>query len=99
MSPMPGWRMTVRSSYATFHSGCTQRYRRVAASFLAIGGQDKCAGAACGWGFQRQRIPWRRILKQVEGLFNEGWGPYWRKADAEFWKEFEEKCVGPGKEA
>ena len=34
---------------------------------------------------------WRRILKQVEGLFNEGWGPYWRKPDAEFWKEFEER--------
>lgn len=34
---------------------------------------------------------WRRILKQVEGLFNERWGPYWRNPDAEFWKEFEER--------
>jgi CheY-like chemotaxis protein len=34
---------------------------------------------------------WRRVLKQVEGLFNEGWGPYWRRPDAEFWKQFEER--------
>jgi CheY-like chemotaxis protein len=34
---------------------------------------------------------WRRIVKQVEGLFNEGWGPYWRKPDAEFWTEFERR--------
>ena len=34
---------------------------------------------------------WRRILKQFEGFFNEGWGPYWRKPDEKFWKEFEEK--------
>jgi hypothetical protein len=33
---------------------------------------------------------WRRVLKQVEGVFNEGWGPYWRKPDTEFWKQFEE---------
>jgi CheY-like chemotaxis protein len=34
---------------------------------------------------------WKRILKQLEGLFNEGWGPYWRKPDETFWKEFEKK--------
>lgn len=34
---------------------------------------------------------WRRILKQIEGVFSEGWGPYWRKPDAEFWNEFEQK--------
>ena len=34
---------------------------------------------------------WRRIVKQVEGLFNEGWGAYWRKPDTEFWKEFERR--------
>jgi CheY-like chemotaxis protein len=34
---------------------------------------------------------WRRVLKQVEGLFNEGWGPYWRRPDAQFWKNFEDK--------
>lgn len=36
---------------------------------------------------------WKRILKQVEGVFNAGWGPYWRRPDAGFWKEFEEKIV------
>jgi CheY-like chemotaxis protein len=40
---------------------------------------------------------WRRIVKQVEGLFNEGWGPYWRKPDAEFWKEFEGRIDRTGK--
>jgi CheY-like chemotaxis protein len=34
---------------------------------------------------------WRRVLKQVEGIFSEGWGPYWRNPDAEFWKAFEER--------
>ncbi len=36
---------------------------------------------------------WRRILKQIEGFFSESWGPYWRKPDSEFWKEFEEKIA------
>jgi CheY-like chemotaxis protein len=39
---------------------------------------------------------WRRILKQIEGLFSSGWGPYWRKPDEQFWKEFEEKIVSKG---
>jgi CheY-like chemotaxis protein len=34
---------------------------------------------------------WRRILKQVEGLFGKEWGPYWRQPDEKFWKEFEKK--------
>ncbi len=34
---------------------------------------------------------WKRILKNVEGLFSSGWGPYWRKPDDIFWKDFEEK--------
>lgn len=32
---------------------------------------------------------WRRILKQMEGFFNEAWSPYWRNPDAQFWKDFE----------
>lgn len=40
---------------------------------------------------------WRRILKDIEGFFNEGWGPYWRKPDEKFWKEFEEKITAEGK--
>lgn len=34
---------------------------------------------------------WRRILKNVEGVFSSARGPYWRKPDEEFWKRFEEK--------
>lgn len=34
---------------------------------------------------------WRLAFKQLEGLFNEMWGPYWRKPDETFWKKFEEK--------
>jgi DNA-binding NtrC family response regulator len=34
---------------------------------------------------------WRRALKQVEGIFTRNSGPYWRKPDSAFWKEFEEK--------
>lgn len=36
---------------------------------------------------------WRRVLKQMEGIFNEGWGPYWRNPDKKFWKKFEEKIA------
>ncbi|MCX8022737.1 MAG: response regulator [Syntrophorhabdaceae bacterium] len=36
-------------------------------------------------------VAWKRVLKQVEGYFNKSWGPYWRKPDEAFWKEFEEK--------
>jgi hypothetical protein len=34
---------------------------------------------------------WRRILKNVEGIFSSSRGPYWRKPDEDFWKEFDEK--------
>jgi DNA-binding NarL/FixJ family response regulator len=34
---------------------------------------------------------WRRIFSQIEGLFNDAHGPYWRNPDARFWKDFEEK--------
>jgi CheY-like chemotaxis protein len=34
---------------------------------------------------------WKRLLKDVEGVFAQGWGPYWRKPDSVFWDEFEKK--------
>jgi CheY-like chemotaxis protein len=34
---------------------------------------------------------WNRVLRQIEGFFNEDWGPYWRQPDETFWKEFEKK--------
>jgi len=36
---------------------------------------------------------WRRLFKQLEGLFNARWGPYWKKSDEKFWKEFEERTA------
>jgi len=39
---------------------------------------------------------WRRVLKGVEGLLNESWGPYWRKPDQAFWNEFEAR-ISPEK--
>jgi DNA-binding NarL/FixJ family response regulator len=36
---------------------------------------------------------WKRVLKQLEGTFHSGWGPYWRKQDEAFWKEFEERIA------
>ena len=36
---------------------------------------------------------WRRLFKQLEGLFNARWGPYWKKSDEKFWKEFDEKTA------
>jgi CheY-like chemotaxis protein len=36
---------------------------------------------------------WRRILKDVEGAFSKGWGPYWRTPDNAFWEEFEKKIA------
>jgi DNA-binding response OmpR family regulator len=40
---------------------------------------------------------WKRVLKQVEGVFSKGWGPYWRKADEAFWNEFEQKIASEKK--
>jgi CheY-like chemotaxis protein len=34
---------------------------------------------------------WKRLMKEVEGVFVKGWGPYWRKPDSAFWAEFEKK--------
>jgi CheY-like chemotaxis protein len=34
---------------------------------------------------------WNRVLKQLEGFFSKGWGPYWRKPDEDFWQNFEKK--------
>jgi CheY-like chemotaxis protein len=34
---------------------------------------------------------WRRVLKNIEGVFSNSRGPYWRKPDEEFWIKFEEK--------
>jgi len=39
---------------------------------------------------------WKRLLKEVEGVFAERWGPYWRKPDSTFWEEFEKKISGAG---
>ena len=36
---------------------------------------------------------WKRLLKEVEGVFAKGWGPYWRKPDSAFWDEFEKKYL------
>ena len=36
---------------------------------------------------------WKRVLKKVEGVFGEAWGPYWRNADETFWKEFEARIT------
>ena len=36
---------------------------------------------------------WRRLLKQLEGFFNASWGPYWKKSEEKFWKEFDEKTI------
>jgi DNA-binding NarL/FixJ family response regulator len=36
---------------------------------------------------------WKRLLKKLEGLFNDRWGDYWQKSEAKFWKEFDEKSA------
>ena len=36
---------------------------------------------------------WRRLLIQLEGFFNTLWGPYWKKSEEKFWKEFDEKTA------
>ena len=38
---------------------------------------------------------WKRVLKQMQGLFSSHWGPYWQKSEEEFWKEFNRKISGP----
>jgi CheY-like chemotaxis protein len=36
---------------------------------------------------------WKRILKDIEGIFSNAWGPYWRKPNDAFWTEFEAKIA------
>ena len=37
---------------------------------------------------------WKRLLKDVEGVFSKEWGPYWRSPDSAFWEDFESKIAG-----
>ena len=39
---------------------------------------------------------WARLMKKLESYFNSRWGEYWKKKDAEFWKEFDEKSAHIG---
>ena len=34
---------------------------------------------------------WNRLMKKLEGYFKAQWGEYWKKAEAEFWEDFENK--------
>jgi CheY-like chemotaxis protein len=34
---------------------------------------------------------WSRLMKQLGGYFNLRWGKSWKKSEAVFWKDFEEK--------
>ena len=36
---------------------------------------------------------WKRLLKDIEGVFSKAWGPYWRKPNDAFWAEFEAKIA------
>ncbi len=36
---------------------------------------------------------WKRLLKDVEGIFSTTWGPYWRKPNNAFWAEFEARIA------
>ncbi len=40
---------------------------------------------------------WKRVLKQVEGVFSKAWGAYWRKPDEAFWEEFDRKIAAEKK--
>jgi CheY-like chemotaxis protein len=37
---------------------------------------------------------WKRLMKDIEGVFSKAWGPYWRKPDDAFWEAFEAKIAG-----
>lgn len=37
---------------------------------------------------------WKRTLKEIQGVIDKSWGPYWRKPDSAFWDEFEKKIAG-----
>ncbi len=34
---------------------------------------------------------WKRLLRELGGVFSKEWGPYWRTPDATFWEKFEAK--------
>jgi hypothetical protein len=34
---------------------------------------------------------WKRLMKKLEAFFEARWGEYWQKAEANFWKDFENK--------
>jgi hypothetical protein len=36
---------------------------------------------------------WRRMLKDIQGIIDKDWGPYWRKPNAEFWNDFEQRIA------
>jgi CheY-like chemotaxis protein len=36
---------------------------------------------------------WKRLMKDIEGVFSKAWGPYWRKPDDAFWEQFESKIA------
>jgi CheY-like chemotaxis protein len=33
---------------------------------------------------------WERLMKKLEGYLKARWGEYWQKAEADFWKNFEQ---------
>jgi CheY-like chemotaxis protein len=37
---------------------------------------------------------WKRLMKDIEGVFSKAWGPYWRKPDDAFWETFDTKITG-----
>ena len=36
---------------------------------------------------------WNRLMKKLEGYFKAQWGEYWKKAEAKFWEDFENKTT------
>jgi len=36
---------------------------------------------------------WNRLMKKLEGYFKAQWGEYWKKAEARFWEDFENKTT------
>jgi CheY-like chemotaxis protein len=32
---------------------------------------------------------WKRLMKRLEGFFKARWGEYWKKAEENFWEDFE----------
>lgn len=36
---------------------------------------------------------WKKMLKEIKGVFDKSWGPYWRDPDSAYWDEFEKKIA------